>query len=283
MAKSLIDSELISDPRLYRLALRHDDDSLHALIYRPGEPEATIYHRLPLDMPGLTVERCLEEAVYDNPLLLADFDRVTVNVDTPRYALVPDDAFRGDPLLAEAIADRLLPSAPDDPLMTTLTSPLAPGGVTVVMKMPEKTEAFLRRTFNNPSIRPVIAPLADYFYDSSRIGHGGKVYVNLRRGALDIVAFATGCLRLANSFRFREAADAVYYILAVDNMLKQRGDGDEREFLMTGDAALRDEITGSLREYAGYVMPAVYPPSLTRSPKEALKAPFDLTILQLCE
>lgn len=70
--------------------------------------------------------------------------------------------------------------------------------------------------------------------------------------------------------------------MSVRKMLMDR-DGDDRELLIAGDDALRDEITAVLREYAGYVMPVVYPATLVRAPKDVLKAPFDLIITPQCE
>ena len=282
MGNALIDKELIGEPRLYRLAMRLETETLHVMLYRTGEPESMVYRAIPLDAPGLTLEGRLEETVYNNPLLLADFERVTLLVDTTRYAVIPDMAAGGDTLFAEVLADRLLPDSDDERQPEVTFTPMSPGGASVAMKLPAQLVAFLRRTFNNPDIYPAIVPLSRYFHDSSRIGHSGKIYINLRPGSLDLLAFAGDRLDIANTFTFRESADAVYYIMSVRNMLMER-DCDDRELLLSGDDTLREEITSVLREYVGYVMPATYPSTLTRAPKDALKAPFDLIIIQLCE
>lgn len=282
MGNALIDKELIGEPRLYDLAMRLEAETLHVLLYRSGEPESIVYRAVPLDAPGLPPERRLEETVYNNPLLLSDFHKVTILVDTTRYAIIPDNATGGDTLFAEVLADRMLPDTADDSRAETLFTPMSPAGVTVAVKMPSQLLAFLRRTFNNPAIYPPIAPLSRYFYDSSLIGHSGKIYVNIRRDSLDLLAFTGSRLELANTFAFRESADAIYYIMSVRKMLMDR-DGDDRELLIAGDDALRDEITAVLREYAGYVMPVVYPATLVRAPKDVLKSPFDLIITPQCE
>lgn len=282
MGNAFIDKELIGEPRLYNLAMRLEQDNLHVLLYRSGEPESMVYRAIPLDTPAPTLESRLEETVYDNPLLLADFNHITVIVDTIRYAVIPDKATEGDTLFAEVIADRMLPDSDYDSRMELSFTPMSPAGASVAVKFPDRLLAFLRRTFNNPDIYPSIVPLSRYFFDSSRIGHSGKIYVNLRRGGLDLIAFAGDRLDLANTFSFRESADAIYYIMAVRDMLVGR-DGDDRELLISGDDTLRDEITATLREYVGYVMPAIYPPTLAGAPKDALKAPFDLIIVPLCE
>ena len=81
MGNALIDKELIGEPRLYDLAMRLEAETLHVLLYRSGEPESIVYRAVPLDAPGLPPERRLEETVYNNPLLLSDFHKVTILVD----------------------------------------------------------------------------------------------------------------------------------------------------------------------------------------------------------
>lgn len=280
MGNALIDKELIGEPRLYNLAMRLEAETLHVMLYRPGEPESIVYRAVPLDAPGLAPERRLEETVYNNPLLLSDFNHVTILVDTTRYTVIPDEATDADALFAEVLADRLMPGDDPDNRSETLFTTLTPAGATVAAKLPLQLLAFLRRTFNNPDIYPPVVPLSRYFYTAGRIGHSGKIYVNLRPGSLDLIAFADDSTQLANTFSFRESADAVYYIMSVRNMLVER-DGEDRELLIAGDDKLRDEVTSVLREYTGYVMPAIYPPALVHAPKDALKAPFDLiTTLQ---
>lgn len=135
MGNALIDKELIGEPRLYDLAMRLEAETLHVLLYRSGEPESIVYRAVPLDAPGLPPERRLEETVYNNPLLLSDFHKVTILVDTTRYAIIPDNATGGDTLFAEVLADRMLPDTADDSRAETLFTPMSPAGVTVAVKM----------------------------------------------------------------------------------------------------------------------------------------------------
>lgn len=128
MGNAFIDKELIGEPRLYNLAMRLEQDNLHVLLYRPGEPESMVYRAIPLDTPAPTLESRLEETVYDNPLLLADFNHITVIVDTTRYAVIPDKATEGDTLFAEVIADRMLPDSDYDSRMELSFTPMSPAG-----------------------------------------------------------------------------------------------------------------------------------------------------------
>lgn len=82
-------------------------------------------------------------------------------------------------------------------------------------------------------------------------------------------------------FAFREPIDAIYYIMACRDMLKL--DAQDNELLIAGDNSLRDAITPTLREYLAYVMPVIFPSSMFKAGKDAMKAPFDLIVLPLCE
>lgn len=107
------------------------------------------------------------------------------------------------------------------------------------------------------------------------------MYVNLRRDAMDIIVLGNDSLRMANTFRFRDIMDAVYYIMACRDMLDLDPAGNE--LLIAGDEALRDEITPILRKFLGYVMPVVPPAYVPKDDEQWGKAPFDLIILPLCE
>ena len=106
------------------------------------------------------------------------------------------------------------------------------------------------------------------------------MFAHLRAGAIDIMAFGSGQLRMANSFRYSDTADAVYYILASRQML---GMDMSAELILSGDTAARAAVTPILREYIGSVMPAVFPSALMRCGHDAIHAPLDLILLPSCE
>ena len=75
--------------------------------------------------------------------------------------------------------------------------------------------------------------------------------------------------------------DAVYYIMATRTALDiEQTSG---ELFISGDPQLRNAVTPILREYLGYVMPMVLPAQVIRAGAPAMEAPFDLTLLMLCE
>ncbi len=278
MGDTVLGKDLISEPRMWNLAMRLNPAQLDVMLYNGSRPDSLIYRRMPLDTSSATWIKALEETIYDNPLLLGDFNSTHIIVDTTRVTVVPEEV-TADTDMQETVADMLLPDDDaDEELITSLIPSLS---VAMMMKMPEETATFLRRTFNNPAIMHHLVPLCRYFFNSSKLGHTGRVYVNLRQKSLDILAFGNDRLLLANTFEFDNITDAVYYIMACRETL---GCSDRNnEVLLAGNAEVREELTPILREYIGYVMPAIFPSTMFKAGKEALTAPFDLIVLPLCE
>lgn len=278
MTQQPLDSSLIANPRLYNLILRIEPLRLDVMIYSGGEDDdPLIYRSIKLDSAPSQIA-ALEEAVYENPVLLGDFNRITVILASTDYAIVPEWV-SDDDSLETAVADKLIVN--DDADTELLTVNIPESGVAVLLKPEVRLLAFLRRTFNNPVILHHVVPLIKYFHNTEKLGAAGKIFVNLRSDSLDIISFGGEGPKLVNTFNFRDKMDAVYYILACRELLK--GDGEDHEILIAGNSEIRDEITPVLRKYVGYVMPVIFPSTMFKAAKDTMKAPFDLIVLPLCE
>lgn len=267
--------DLISDTRHWRMALRLGRESLHVILFSPVEENSLIYRRLPLDANASTPLAAIEEAVYDNPLLLGDFDRIYCIVDTSRGFAIPslpvtDDDM--DDIMATAFPDF------DGPV---IANDINARNARILFGIDRDVEGFLRRTFFNVSIFHHLTPLCRYFLGKHNRGNSRRMYANLRHDALDLIAIDKGNLLMANTFSFREPIDAVYYILASQQSLGI--DPTTNELMLSGDQTIREAITPTLREYIGYVMPVIFPSSMFKAGKDSMKAPFDLTVIPLCE
>ncbi|MDE6490847.1 MAG: DUF3822 family protein, partial [Muribaculaceae bacterium] len=183
---------------------------------------------------------------------------------------------------AVATADRILEELfPDNDTPTASTvTPLPRCGAAIAMLLPADIDGFLRRTFQHMKMHHRLAPLTEYFHSRGRMGVSGKMYAHFHLGAVDVIAFGTDGLTLANTFRYREPADAVYYILACRRMLDSDSDS---ELFVSGDQTLREHVVPTLREYVPYVMPAIFPASALRTGHNAINLPLELTVLPLCE
>lgn len=272
---------MIRDTRNWNLYLALDRESIDVMAYNPMEDQSLLNATITLD-PAET-DRCkaIEEAVYDNPLLLNDFKRVTVISRNLHRAIVPDYVLDGGEELASDIT-RDLAGCPDD----------NPGAPLVIDRLPlldcsishfidEKVYNFLTRTFTGVRFIHRLSSLTRYFHGVNR-GTGSFVsYVDLRPGSFDLVMFNGNSLLLANSYDWTEPDDIIYYLLAVRHTL---GVEENKAVVLTGDRAVREQVMPLMRRFIPTVMPAVFPAAMFRAGGTvALDTPTDLVVLPLCE
>ncbi|MCM1517408.1 MAG: DUF3822 family protein [Pseudoflavonifractor sp.] len=276
MTSQVIDKEMINNPRHWRLLLRVSDDSLDVVIYDAAQDNSLICRHIPLtaDSDGDTM-RSLEEAVYDNQALLLDYGRTDVVVETQRFIIIPDGISSRE--MADAAFAETFPLTEGE----LISSSLHGLGATIWMNVDMGLAGFLRRTFNNPRIHHHLAPLCRYFSSKSKLGNTGKMYANFHGDRVDIMIFGQDGLLVANTFKYREPVDALYYIFACRSQYGT-GSGDDELFL-AGDNGIRETLTPMLREYVAYVMPVIFPSVMFKAGREAMDAPFDLITLPLCE
>lgn len=272
----LLTKELISEPQLWRLALRIESKALEVVLYSTIEDNSLIYRHIPLAGGAESQVKALEEVVYENPLLLSDFRRIDCVIATDCFVVVPAEI---DSLeVQEKVFDASFPNSSCSMLVNNITEQSA----NVLMGIDPKLLNFIRRTFNNPHIHHYMSSLCRYFIHKSRRGNSAKMYAHLRENSLDLMVFSGGQLRLANTFAYCQPVDAVYYIMACRQHLDLNNESDELYVL--GNATHREEIVTMLREHITNVMPEVFPSELFRAGgRDAMRASFDLIILPLCE
>lgn len=274
MEMEKLDKEMIGQPSLWRLYLRIGPKRMDAMLYNVATDNTLLHRSFTID-PTAGHLKSVEEIIYDNPVLLSDFQSVHIVVESTLFIIIPSEL--SNPVTARRIFDAQIPGHSDDEL---LLSQLDGQNATIAAAIDPQLARFLRRTFNNAPTTHHLAPLCRYFHDKSRIGNAGKMYAHMREGSIDILVFGRETLRLANTYPVRDTMDAVYYIMAARDMLGLNAGSDE--LILAGDPAMREAATPILREYLAYVMPAIFPSTMYRAGKEALKAPFDLIIMPLC-
>lgn len=277
METTRLDRELIERPEQWRLALQSGPRGLEVVAHSPMEDNSLLWRRIAPsgDESDRRELRALEEAVYDNPLLLADFGRVQCLIDTPFVVIAPADAAALD----DADRDTLMRAANPDFEGVTFVNTLPASNASIVAGIDRETLGFLRRTFFNVDIQHHLTPLCRYFLNLARRTNAPRLYANLRPGSLDVVATERDRLLMANTFAFATPDDAVYYILACRKLL----DMEQAEMYLAGDAAVREQVAPILRRFIPAVMPVIFPSTMFRAGKDALGAPFELIILPLCE
>ncbi len=271
----MLKKDLVRRPELWNMALKFEQSALHVLLHSPLEENALIYREIALDPDASTPMRAIEDAVYDNPLLLSDFKTITCVTDTRRVMAIPAGIESIDD--REMLLDKVYPDGDGE----IVENDLMARNASLIFSIDTELSSFIARTFFNARILHQLTPLCRHFMAESRRANTRRMYANLRHGSVDLIAYDHCKLLMANTLELRDSFDAVYYILASFEALGLDRMADE--LLISGDAALREEITPPLRDYISYVMPVIFPSAMFKAGKEAMKAPFELVTLQSCE
>lgn len=267
MTSATLTKELLDDASAHRLILRVAPRRLSALIAGPeGVERSVLFHSEELADGSV---RSLENAIYDNPLLLSDFSTVDIIFSTPELFLAPE----GTEELHEAMADAMLPDS--DAPRRVLACPFGEEG-TVCYTVNADIHNFLTRTFACARFHHALAIDARALAALSRPDGAATTYALCEgEGEMAIASFgADGSMRYLNRPRPLTAADCAYYLLAATA---------ESEPLTIGaaDPELQGAVSETLRKVRpdARILPLALDPELLYLRRTAPQATFDIIFL----
>lgn len=227
-------------------------DAMHAAAFThahtPDGP-SFLCASIPLDTDDV---RALEETVYDNPLLVAPFGRVDILLRSADTMAIP--AGLGADAVRTALAAPIMGVDTDT---HTVVADAVDENYALAYPVRTAVLNFLRRTFDGASMAHPLTALARYFGQRSILGNSGKLYVNIRPGGLDLLAWAAGGPAALTSVSADTVDDMVYFILAV--MQRAGLSTADDQILLCGDAGIRAGLMTQLRRFAASVMPVIMP------------------------
>ena len=263
-------------PELWTLALAIHAHKIDFLIYCDEEAESLKWGSVPLDAQSAgSPLKAIEDVVYDNPVLLSPFKKVSILIHSEQFMLMPAAVGNDD----ESALTMMETLYGDD--HEYCFAPVGNTGATIGFATPEGVQAFLQRTFGNPTISHAIAPLCAYEHSRLQPLQLPRMVLAFEGNKMHACAFRQQSLVLANSFTVRSATDAVYFAMHLWQNLGM--DVMNHELHLAGDKAMREAVAPLLRKYINYVMPIIFPAAALRLGKDSLKAPLNLVMLALCE
>lgn len=267
MTQAALTKELIADPTLWRLILRLDARRMSALLLGPESVErSVIYHSE--DLCDSSV-KSLENAVYDNPLLLGDFAKVDILFSTPELFTAPSETED----LREAMADAMLPDCIVD--RRVHADSFGEGDVCYVV--PADIYNFASRTFANARFHHSLAIDTLYLkHRNSAASDSAHLFALCEgRGELAIVAFDDfGRVNFVNRPQPLDATDFAYYILAA-------AADSVAPISVGGEPELRNAVCDVIRDVRpnAKVLPLTLHEDLLRLRRFAPEATFDMLFL----
>lgn len=272
-----LEKDMIREPQMWQLVMEIGPDDLRVMAFSPMEHHSLISEKIPFER-GVQIGKAFQDAVYDNPMLLSDFRRVTVLYPARRFMVVPD-VIMGDGE-AMAVFRRAFPADEPDEPEEVLAESLPGLGAGIMMAIPAELLGFIRRTFNNPRVSHTLVPLALYFKGKHPTRPRGKMLVNLRGQRCDVVILGDSAPLVLNSFPVHDPMDAVYYVMACREGV---GLAPTDEIILAGEPDARRPVAAELRRFVRYVMPAIFPSVMCRAGSASLRTPFEMVVAPIIE
>lgn len=261
--------EMVPVPQMWRLVMELRPQTVE-IVLNPLLDDATIIHEsIGLDK-SMEPLAAFEDLIYENPVLLSDFNRITIVIDTERFTIVPKQ------ISNDQVQEKIIHSLWEDQRLTFLTQEIEGTDDRLLMAVDNSLVSFLHRTFLEARIVHPIALMASYFSSMANRGNSEKVYARVRPGWVDVISVDNGILHIANTFAAPTAEDISYYILAAAQTAGY--DLKQVEFMIFGDSALRDAAMERMKTIAPNILPFVFPSEFYRS-GATVQTPFELLIV----
>lgn len=272
-----LDKGLIADTSICNLLLRISPTRLDAAVYSVVDDNSFLLRSFPLISSTRQPMGMLEDAIYDNPLLLSRFRRSYCLIESERLLTIPSEMPPGN-----AHAARMLKAQWPECRDEVRISPNGTANSIFAYTISQALSGFLTRTFApDMSIDSHLAPLTRYFAARPGRGNSVRAIANMRENSMDMLVLRGPRLLMANTFRVSRPTDALYYIMAARHSLGL--DPQVDEMLLAGHQPMREELSPLLRRYIARVMPVIFPPQMFKAGREAIGAPFDMIVTPLCE
>lgn len=225
----------------YTLSIRLSTDGFSFSVFNPLDEQRfscedyAVNEELPLTAN-------LQEAFGRKAWLKHPFRRVNVLVSDKRFTFMPLEFFQEE--LAETVFYHNHPRRNNE---TVLYNIRQRSNLAVLFALDQNAHNFLRQQYPNVYFYAQASPLTDFFATKSRLGNSRKMYVHIRREALDVFCFEYGRLLLGNSLQCSVTADRLYYLLY---LWKTLGFDQERdEMHLTGFLEDKEQLLPELQKF----------------------------------
>lgn len=269
MLHASLDKDLIPQSDLWTMAFGISSSAIDVVLFPPVRSEPVIHRTVPLDM---TADECraVEEAVYDNPLLLSEFKDIRCSLPGGCFMILPPEVATDRKLVARMF--RL--EHPDATGVEPVVLETAASNAVVVAGVSPELYGFLRRSFYRVRFTHPLVPLIDSLCRQS--GDSASMLVRITPDSVDVVVVEGRRLLMANTFRITAPIDAAYYVMAGRKSL---GLDTSVPLRIAGQVDLRRQVADILRPYLADLSDYSMPPRLWQAGTAALTAPLHLILL----
>ena len=225
----------------YTLSIRLSTDGFSFSIYNPIYESSLSFFEKEIN-PSLSLTANLKQVFRETELLTLPYKRINILMAGNRFTPVPSELF--DDEQTETLFYHNHPKKENE---TVLYNVLPRNNITIIFGMDKSAYSFLKEQYPEARFYSQASPLSEYFSTKSRLGNSKKMYVSLRKDAIDLFCYERGHLLLVNSFECKRTSDRIYYLLYAWKQLDFNQERDELH--LTGILADKEILIKELRKY----------------------------------
>ena len=177
----------------YTLSIRLSTDGFSFSIYNPIHESSLSFFEKETNA-SLSLTANLKQFFRETEFLTLPYRRVNILMADKRFTHVPTDFFEEE---QAGILFYHNHSPKENEIV--LHNVLSRSNVTVIFGMDRSAYLFLKEQYPEARFYSQASPLNEYFSTKSRLGNSKKMYVSLRKNAMDLFCYERGHLLLANS------------------------------------------------------------------------------------
>lgn len=213
-SKILITPADFADTGQWRLIIYISRKGMQAFLKHISDKSRPMAQMLSLSWPETEGARLLsniENAVYDHPGLLDDY-ATEIILETQQIAFAPNEIIDDEEDSESTIFSALFPGEDAEILSDRLSD------ITALFTLTRGLDSFISRTMAGSRIRSHLAVITERF--RNRKSGEPRIYIDIREGEIDIIAFNDENLLSASVQNWRTPEDIAYRIL---NLLRAYG------------------------------------------------------------
>ena len=249
----------------YTLSIRLSADGFSFSVHHPQHEGELFYADYAVNV-SYSMTANLKKMIQTTEELKHAYGQTNILIDTQRVTPVPFDLFEDEQ--TEALFYQNFQPRDNE---TILCKILGKSNIALLFGMDRHAHQLLCEQFPQSRIFANVSPLMEHFTQKSRENNCRSLYVHFQPSGMNIFAFDKGKLLLTNTFRCKQTADQIYYLLYV---WQQLGFSQEKDQIyLTGKMEAQEELLTELNKFLRQVTLLPHPNHL----------PFDLQTLMICE
>lgn len=260
----------------YTLSIRLSADGFCASVYNPLDGGDFYFQPYPVNSRhsmAANAKTFLAEAKH----LDCTYRQTNILIHSMRYTTIPLEIFEDEWM--ETFFYQNFAKQNNE---IVLCNVLGKSNLAVVFSLDKLTHLYLSEQLPSARFFASASPQIEFLSNQSRKGNNQKLYVNLHASSMEVFAYNSGKLQLANSYPVTNTDDCAYYILTCWKQLEY--DTQRDELHLTGKSPFRESLCTMLRNYLEkiFIMNPQAEFSNTRS-CSIEDIPFDIQSLLTCE